>query len=242
MFLQQESELADYLAGLNAFRELDVVLEDDLEKLGQALAAREDDLDAGEDDGRSTAQHIRDVKLARDSWRSHIEDVILAVEEGNQDATQEHSPHIHEATEVLLKEVEALRVHVTDLSLQAVKGVIREIRQIEKILLLLLVVTITLSILFGGLIVKSVKRGLDRAKRLIGRIAGGDMVSPISPGNHDEIGALLADVESMRQQVAGMMSIIQTGATDVTEAVQIQARNASQVRSSVDVQTTEIQQ
>ena len=231
-----------YEQGLQSFRLLDKEVDQDLTTLQEMLSTRDDDLGEDLDDGRSTMEHVRDVAAAREYWRGHIDDVIQAIENGDRDLAFEHSDHIHDATTALLTEVEALRQHVSDLSAQSIGLVEDEINGVEKVLLGLVVATLTLAIVFGFAVIRSVGVGLSRAKRLINGIASGDMVTPVTPGRNDEIGAILNDVEAMRQQVAGMMGIIQTGATDVTAAVQVQAQNSSKVRSSVDLQTHEIQQ
>jgi len=116
-----------------------------------------------------------------------------------------------------------------------------QVGNVKSTLLLLLVLAVGMAIGIGGLIVNSVKTSLDRARKQIMAMAAGDLATPIRATGKDEINELLTHLEQMRQQVAGMMKIIQMTAQEVTGGLQNQSQSSGSIRANVDVQTSEIQ-
>ncbi len=131
---------------------------------------------------------------------------------------------------------------VSDAGAETVAGVRAEIRRIEMHLALAALVSVAVAFGIGLLTIRGIGYSLDRAKRFISGIAGGDMETVITPGVNDEIGDLLRQTEHMRQQLAGLMNIIRVSGSQVAEVIQAQSQSAGEIRECTDLQSTEIQQ
>ena len=234
----------DYRVSLSEFMRLDNVISAGITGINDTLAARLRGVDRPEllPGYQQAVELMEKTTAAHTYWREQLQDVLGAIEQGDVAAAAEHSGHVAPATAALVAEVNALRQHVQELSLTSVEGIRTEMVNIERNLMVAVLLALGAALAIGLSIFRGIGTSLERARRYISAMAGGDMSTPIRSGLDDEIGELLKNLELMRQQVSGLMVIIRGSATQVTQAIQSQSQGSAGIRANANVQTSEIQQ
>ncbi len=90
---------------------------------------------------------------------------------------------------------------------------------------------------FAWLIIRSITRGMREAVQVAGRIAQGDLSSPIALVGNDEMSMLMRSFADMQESLRGLVGEINEGAGQISSAATELAAAASQVSAASDSQS-----
>lgn len=157
-------------------------------------------------------------------------------------------PAFDDASQRLQKAMQVLVRKATDAMAQEVAGVAAETERLRELAVALAVLVIVLSGVFGWAIARSIRRPLNSAVRALGRVAQGDLSSPIDARGNDELAQLmrtLADTQGALRRVVGGVragaegvaaasSQIAQGNQDLAQRTQAQAAAVEETTASTE--------
>jgi len=128
----------------------------------------------------------------------------------------------------------------------------------RRLLLEVLLISLATAVLAGmvlWLVRRSTTRSVERALALAQRIAAGDLASDATPAGQDEMGQLLAALNSMNASLRGIVSAVRTssdsiatgasqvaaGSLDLSQRTEEQAANLEETAASMEQLTSTVQ-
>ncbi len=175
-----------------------------------------------------------DVVAAREAWRTKQDEAVAALRSKNFTPTvlAAYLKAGREERQVLEDAMDKLLVYQTEIARTEFEKSQRT-SEIGQLIFAMLIMAGTLGMLLQSyLIIRKIKHGLNEAQEAANSIAAGDLTRPLPAASKDEMGALVASLSVMRNNLHELIATIRDGITALNEnsnLVSVSAQNSSRV-------------
>ena len=203
-------------------------------------------------------QELRLLEDIRGASRETIPLVLRAAKEGQEGANMEAAEtlmqRVRPKEQVWRSKVAELVAVEQALSLASYREAVAGQTRAQRLAGALVLLAITLGILLGWRITRSVRRPIDQAIKVAERIAAGDLNSSVEVKSDDEIGRLLRALSTMQDglraivgqiresvdSIRGASSDVASGNLDLSRRTETAASSLQQTASSVSLLATNV--
>lgn len=186
---------------------------------------------------------VEQFRQELEQWRTGIDNTYTALENREGFAAFEH---FNDGVVPLLSDIQAsadtLVANERELAGNLMAAAERGQQQMLIAQAGVLAVGIGLMVLLSALILKSLVRSLNDARRVAFQIAAGNLAARITQVRQDELGDLLSSIRTMRVSLSGIVSEIEQRVRVVTPAAQRIAKENEDLASRTEQQASSLQE
>ncbi len=221
------------------FEKLNPLIDKNIAKLESLFSGKQ-----GAVSGEESAliKKITFIKTNHKSWVDGVEGVFMDLEDQDFYSARESAVKLEAQAKALAKEAEASLEAVEYLTEKAVKEVEHEVKSVENLLLLSVSIGVLVGIGFAWRTIHSLLRGVNKAEQSLSNLANGNFRDEVPQNEPGEIGSLLSNMATMREDLSDILLTIQSSCSEVEQASHSLAEVSTGLQKNVQIQTHEVGQ
>lgn len=191
---------------------------------------------------KALTQYDAFTKAGDDMVRAHVRNLQGASDVGAKIEITGFMGPFNEAREGLLTNLDKVNASVAADIDSAEKGSRAVQAGANGMMILILIGSIATAILIGLLMARLITHPLNKAVTLAEAVAAGDLSLEIEHRSNDELGTLVAALNNMSRNLAGMISSVRISADDLAGAAQSISANTREINMGAEVQSSATEQ
>ena len=174
------------------------------------------------------------------NWYGHVEEVFTNLKAADFHHAEQLSQQVEHEALVLTKHVEDILAELENFTEKAILSIDNEAIELEFIAVAAVVICIIITSFNAWLVIRAVKKGLQKAVSSIDNISHGDFKHHVDTDETGEVGNMLAHMEQMRENVNGVLSKVSHSADEVQRTSEDLAKTNTAIQENIAVQFNQI--
>lgn len=185
--------------------------------------------------------HIKELEVQHVTWGEHIKEILKALTEGN-------IHHAVELSDIAEKEASNLDSHVTEtlkkielFTEDAIVNLNEEDRQTLIDGFIYTLISILVGVIFSYYIIKSLNKDIGKLAFSISEITKGELSKSFKSHNiSKDLGAILDNIEYLREKLRDSLQLVQLSSTEAVKAALTLNQLTSNTQTNIEKQNSDI--